>query len=337
MNPALRPMSLGEILDRTFQVYRARFWVFIAIGVTPAAIMLLLHMGDLYWWHLAGLVRPFKQPGTAIWSFTVSLGYYHVTVLVNAIFSAGAIHAASKTVFNEPCSARTSLRFAFERWRSFLWIGVLILAIVLVGSEAIAGGLLAGLSSLMDAMGLLNDSNNLAIAFVLLVPSVTGFALFFWLTGCCAFLLPTCAVESLRGRKALRRSWSLSREARWKIVATFLLVMLLAFAVGLGVETAWRWLAVLIWRAWPFGHHFLSAIYRPTGYVLGTLLAVLIRPLYPIAATLFYYDQRIRKEGFDIEHMMQSAGLIPYAAVALAAEGSGESESSLAAAEELGA
>lgn len=28
-----------------------------------------------------------------------------------------------------------------------------------------------------------------------------------------------------------------------------------------------------------------------------------------IAITLFYYDQRIRREGYDIERMMQSAGL----------------------------
>jgi hypothetical protein len=30
-----------------------------------------------------------------------------------------------------------------------------------------------------------------------------------------------------------------------------------------------------------------------------------------IAAVLFYYDQRIRKEGFDSEWMMQRAGLAP--------------------------
>jgi len=34
------------------------------------------------------------------------------------------------------------------------------------------------------------------------------------------------------------------------------------------------------------------------------------RPLYPIAVTLIYYDQRIRLEGYDIERMMQNAGLI---------------------------
>jgi len=33
--------------------------------------------------------------------------------------------------------------------------------------------------------------------------------------------------------------------------------------------------------------------------------------LYPIAVTLFYYDQRIRHEGYDIERMMDAAGLNP--------------------------
>lgn len=31
--------------------------------------------------------------------------------------------------------------------------------------------------------------------------------------------------------------------------------------------------------------------------------------LYPIALTLFYYDQRIRREGYDIERLMEAAGL----------------------------
>jgi hypothetical protein len=31
--------------------------------------------------------------------------------------------------------------------------------------------------------------------------------------------------------------------------------------------------------------------------------------LYSIALTLFYYDQRIRREGYDIERMMEAAGL----------------------------
>ena len=35
----------------------------------------------------------------------------------------------------------------------------------------------------------------------------------------------------------------------------------------------------------------------------------LVRPVYGIALSIFYFDQRIRTEGFDIEWMMREAGL----------------------------
>ena len=43
----------------------------------------------------------------------------------------------------------------------------------------------------------------------------------------------------------------------------------------------------------------------------GFVASVAVSPIYPIALTLLYYDQRIRREGFDVEWMMQSAGLVP--------------------------
>jgi hypothetical protein len=46
--------------------------------------------------------------------------------------------------------------------------------------------------------------------------------------------------------------------------------------------------------------------------VYGGSFAVqaLTRPIYGIALILFYYDQRIRQEAFDIEWMMLRAGLV---------------------------
>jgi hypothetical protein len=34
-----------------------------------------------------------------------------------------------------------------------------------------------------------------------------------------------------------------------------------------------------------------------------------VLPIYSIALTLFYYDQRIRKEGYDVEWLMEQAGV----------------------------
>jgi hypothetical protein len=35
----------------------------------------------------------------------------------------------------------------------------------------------------------------------------------------------------------------------------------------------------------------------------------MIGPIFPIALALFYYDQRMRREGYDIERMMELTGL----------------------------
>jgi hypothetical protein len=42
--------------------------------------------------------------------------------------------------------------------------------------------------------------------------------------------------------------------------------------------------------------------------ILTFLAGSLILPLYSIATTLFYYDIRIRREGFDLEFMAGQPG-----------------------------
>jgi hypothetical protein len=49
--------------------------------------------------------------------------------------------------------------------------------------------------------------------------------------------------------------------------------------------------------------------YQPAVFILATAIYVILGPIYPIAITLFYYDQRIRREGYDIERLMESAGM----------------------------
>ena len=69
-----------------------------------------------------------------------------------------------------------------------------------------------------------------------------------------------------------------------------------------------------------FGFPFIAIAFKHLGQPLplGWLAAqqiveffttTFIGPIYSTGLTLFYYDQRIRKEGFDIEWMMQAAGL----------------------------
>ena len=43
--------------------------------------------------------------------------------------------------------------------------------------------------------------------------------------------------------------------------------------------------------------------------ITGALGAILFGPISAIALTLAYYDQRVRSEAFDIEHMMSLMGV----------------------------
>jgi hypothetical protein len=54
--------------------------------------------------------------------------------------------------------------------------------------------------------------------------------------------------------------------------------------------------------------------------ILAFFMNTFVVPISATGITLFYYDQRVRKEGYDIEWMMQGAGLtVPQPAAPVAA------------------
>ena len=48
-NVDLRPMSLGEVLDRTFTTYREHFLLFAGITALPYLLTLLFNFGSCCW------------------------------------------------------------------------------------------------------------------------------------------------------------------------------------------------------------------------------------------------------------------------------------------------
>ena len=61
-----------------------------------------------------------------------------------------------------------------------------------------------------------------------------------------------------------------------------------------------------------FKHHGLLPVgIRALQQIVAFFTNTFVGPIYATGLTLFYYDQRVRKEGFDIEWMMQAAGWTP--------------------------
>ena len=102
------------------------------------------------------------------------------------------------------------------------------------------------------------------------------------------------ALESGSSSDALRRSWELTKGFRWK-------------ALGLGVVSIGLILVVFVGAGVLGG--ILGGVMGGLDVVLaviGACVSLLIYPVISCVFTVFYYDLRVRKEGFDLEMLSQA-------------------------------
>lgn len=98
------------------------------------------------------------------------------------------------------------------------------------------------------------------------------------------------ALEPLQsGTDALRRSWMLTKGFKAKA----LVLWIVAIAIIAALAVAGGVVGVLAAGANP--------AFEPVSTVLMEILLLLYYPLLTCVFTLFYYDLRVRKEGFDLE------------------------------------
>jgi len=132
-----------------------------------------------------------------------------------------------------------------------------------------------------------------------------------WLALSFAMGMAVCVVEKKTAWQSLKRSWRLSQGTRGRIFVLYLLLVALSFVVLMITYV----LALIVIAAAAFlgtgsTVGVIAMIVAGIVYVAGIIgTQIAIVPVPWIALVLFYYDQRIRKEGYDIEWMMQQAGL----------------------------
>ena len=122
---------------------------------------------------------------------------------------------------------------------------------------------------------------------------------------------PACVVEQAGVWNALRRSASLTHGTKGRILLLYLLGVALNWILSIAITLPLS-IAMFLVPASNNPQHAETAATLMLLAVYGAAFAVqaLTRPVYGIALMLFYYDQRIRQEGFDIEWMMLRAGLV---------------------------
>jgi hypothetical protein len=308
MTESLRPMNLGGILDRTLRIYRSRFPAFVGLALIPVLAAELIEFADKTWPHLSSLAHPVGRFENFLWNTVVSLCFYNVFCVIGDTIEPGIVKLASSSTLGEDCSMISSLRFIALRWRSYVWIAVLKVCVVLVIPELVYVALLIGAVSLGEAVRPSGQQPQLVTPLLSLLADGVGVGLFFWLGACQSLSIPAAALENITGLGSIRRSWSLSKGTRLRIWFVWIVLWAATWVLAWVLEYLLSQLMLLAGNMLHLAD-LMRSLYGPAVLILVTGIYAVLGPILPIALTLFYYDQRIRNEGFDIERMMESAGL----------------------------
>jgi hypothetical protein len=316
MDEPLHPSSLSEILDRTAQIYRKSFLVFLGIAIIPTAALLVLGGGVIL-----ALVR-LGSAGSGATGLMVAgvmavglLGLLAIPILagITALAMAAMNHAASRAFLGQGITIRDAYKAVWKRgWR---YLGLFVFQIVVVWAIPIAVwfGLTvfsAVLISLAVAAGVDPSGGGLIVlAGFLAVCGLVAYGC--WMSIRLSLAFPATVVEQIGVWDALKRSSSLTQGSKGRIFLLYLLGAALNWILSFAFTIPLLFVMSLV----------PSANSPQHAETAGTILLVVVyggafavqaftRPVYGIALVLFYYDQRIRQEAFDIEWMMLKAGLV---------------------------
>ena len=274
MATALRPLSTGELLDRTFSLYRSRFGLFVGIFALP-------HLA-LFAYQCVGLA--FQSPGqpqltNALISIVWGLGAILVTLVVSAASQAATVVAVSQVHLDRPASVMDA--FSRVKHQIVPVLGLSLLVGILVGLACIA----------------------------LIVPGVI--LMLMW-----SLAVPVKVLENKGVTDSMSRSSELTQGHRGRIFVIWILFFVLSIGISMLLQLPIEVAAGVSTR---------TAIHRAAiGWQVASLVATfvsecLVGPLMTIAFSLVYYDERVRKEAFDLQLMMTTLDATPLPAAPIQA------------------
>jgi hypothetical protein len=320
MNEPLRPSTLGEILDRTAQLYRTRFLLFLGISVIPTGVIVVLAclIGLVVaWWNIAGAGSVPEEAGyvlVAVFAIGVALVALPILLAASALAMAAMSHAVSRVHLGQTTTIRDAYKSVWRRGWRYIWLYLLeglIIGAVPVAAYIVLIIILAGGAALAQTEGIGDVTSGALFIFVVILVVIALIVYVFWMLCRLSLAFPACVVEQIGAWPAIKRSWNLSNGTKGRILLLYLLVGLLGWLLSMGITLPLTIILSLFLSSGDPQHQQaagLAIIF--ISYGVGFAIQALIRPVYGIALVLFYYDQRIRLEGFDIEWMMQQAGMI---------------------------
>lgn len=307
----LRPLELGELIDRSISFWRTHLKALFALGVgfqlIHYTLLKAIALGTRGWAPRDPRTysQIFKDPSAAAGAITalaLIVGIYAWLYWASTVAASAYI---VPNLLGRPTSPGTALRRMFARF------GVvtrsLLLAGLLVGVAVVAVGGPIGLSVVF--IGTSHAGTAALLGLFVLVWMFVGLVAILWLWLQIALTGPVIAYEELGGARSLLRS---SRLISGRVAPGFLGRVLVRASIVFGVIFLLLTVIGLI-SAIPtyiligvYGGLTSGVIAAPQSLLVpAELVQVLVQGLFaPIAwvfASVFYLDLRVRKEGLDLE------------------------------------
>ena len=309
----LRPLALGELLDRAFTLYRRHFRLFVGLMAIPSLFTLLFGVVSEL---VQGLLRnspealagadPVHMMEMVIGGSIVFLLMF-VAYLVAYMVTLGATTVAVSELYTGRAPTMGS---AYGRMRGQVGRLIILIAVRLVGLF-VAG---------MAVVFLIGTGAALAIGGGV-GAALTGLGIilgtFAMMLGCFVFALryavsvPALVLENIPARAAIRRSIDLTRGSLGRAAVLAVFATIIAYAALFLLQGPF---AVGVIMAGPGTS--TATCFSLMGAVAGTIGNAITGPIMIVALAVFYYDVRIRKEGLDLQLMVANLDQQPMAPAA---------------------
>jgi hypothetical protein len=315
MDLALRPMSTSQVLDRTFHLYRNNFVLFAGIAIITPTLKLIALLVQLK--IFGPMVMP-QQPE----AFTPQLlQALFVRIIISvivgtivyligtALASSATAYAVSMVHLGKTTTIAESYRKIKPIFLKILWL-LFLIVIFTIGPLLLTYALFLGLafSFLMLAKGAPPTSLIIGIigGFLLGLAALVGSFIWMFYALCrYALAVPACTLEKLLARRSMFRSKFLTNGAKGSILGIVLLTGVMGFVVTYALQLPALLLSGSFMMTAKSHLTMASTIWI---YVADFLGGSITGPITTIALVLVYYDQRVRKEAFDLQLMMEAVG-----------------------------
>jgi hypothetical protein len=283
----LRPLGVGDVLDRTFNVYRAKPLLFIGLSAIWYLLLVLFFIVlavVVFASVLAGFARQLTTANPELIAGTIVgiIGFVFIAVVVAILLfsaqSAALVHAAARRYLAKDVTIGDAFRAGLGASARLFVAGILVfLAIVALWAV------------LFIAAALTNQFLAFAVAFIVAIVA-TGYLGASWLVA------PVIVVmEKMGPVAALGRAWRLSEGNRWRILAMQLLLFILNLILSIVIGALFGGFAAVGSTSDQIG---LSNVVQSLVNFASTIVWA---PVEWIAFTVLYYDLRVRKEAFDLQ------------------------------------